>query len=609
LEHLIQAAKTKETSSNEIVSQEIINKYYKDGSYKLYINYPYYNKPFLASMANVAASRIRNTDKILVGIKFLILDKSLNKEIAVFTKSDVFFLQKDFVISRISGKDKAVNQNIGIDSSTDNFSRLARLFNQKDYIYLSEPIYNYEKNPIGAIILAKSQNDINILKRQNIFLILALIIAVASVISIIAYIISRRIMDSLEQITGVTRAVRLGDFTKRINVKPSDNLAQITISINKMIDSLEDREKRIAEYQAKIQEQKEYFRALFNSMADGILTISDKCIITNLNPSISIWSGIEEKDIIGRNLSDILKCKCRIDCSNKNLNIGGMCPLLSQNERLAPTEAIITNKITKQDKLLSINVSLVSGVEGEPIYIMVLRDITESKELEKMREDFIAALTHDLRVPILAEANTLKFFLKGTFGSYNNKQKEALENMLECNSDLLKLVNSLLDAFKFEAGEEEITMQLTNIKNLAQDCINELFPIAMKNSHLLENKITSEIPLLMIDRDEIKRVIVNLVSNSITYTPKGGSITIDAEHGSNEVIIKVIDTGKGIPEDEINLVFDRFFSQAKKFSKLGTGLGLYLSKKIIEKHNGRIWVESNLGKGSTFSFSIPYDSK
>lgn len=235
----------------------------------------------------------------------------------------------------------------------------------------------------------------------------------------------------------------------------------------------------------------------------------------------------------------------------------------------------------------------------------LLRDIKKLKELEQIREDFSATLAHDLKIPILAEKNTLQFFLKGTFGEITGKQKEALENMQESNKDLLNLVNTLLDVYKYDAVPTEPQKEPVDIKVLMTECLNEISSLSVKNAHTLENNIKEEIPLVNIDKNEIKRVVLNLLNNAITYTQPGGIITLSHEVCDTEIVIKIKDNGKGISEADIGKVFDRYFSKDIKFRKVGTGLGLYLSKRIIEAHNGKIWAESSLEQGSAFSFSLP----
>jgi len=237
----------------------------------------------------------------------------------------------------------------------------------------------------------------------------------------------------------------------------------------------------------------------------------------------------------------------------------------------------------------------------------LLRDIDKLKELEQIREDFSATLAHDLKIPILAEKNTLQFFLKGVFGEITDKQKVALLNMQESNKDLLTLVNNLLDVYKQESFFTEFKKEPCDIKILIMDCLNEIFPLAYKNNHTLVNNIDEELPEVNVEKTEIKRVILNLLNNAITYTQHGGRVEIGYEETDTELIIKIKDNGKGISPADIGKVFDRYFSKDLKFRKVGTGLGLYLAKRIVEGHNGRIWAESELDKGSTFSFALPLD--
>ncbi|MDD3013385.1 MAG: ATP-binding protein [Candidatus Gastranaerophilales bacterium] len=429
-------------------------------------------------------------------------------------------------------------------------------------------------------------------------------LTIGIIVAIASYIRYKKLLNKLDPIADVAMAVMHGDLAQKVKIKGKNKIARLGKDINKMIESLKDRESKIRKYQIELQGQKEYLEAVFNSLIDGIVIISKDCKIIKTNPTIEIWTNTNEEDIIGKKLTDLIRCKCEVDCSKNPDN----CPLIFQNERLLPNEATIINKGTKAEKLLSLNSVPISGVIVEQSYLIVLRDITEFKEMNQMREDFMATLTHDLRVPILAEGNTLKFFLKGIFGPLTDKQREALENMLDSNNDLSRMVTGLLDAYKYDSGNIELFKEPVHLKKLVQDCIAELTPLSRKNDQSLTNFISKEIHTLNIDKNEIKRVIRNLISNSITYTPKGGSINVNAENNEKEVIISINDTGKGIAESELEQIFDRFFSKAKKFRKVGTGLGLYLSKQIVEKHGGKIWAESNLGEGSTFYFSLPLDT-
>lgn len=442
--------------------------------------------------------------------------------------------------------------------------------------------------------------------KTSLYTIIPLVVLVlGGIMSAVGYFKYRKLLNFLDKIAKAASAVKDGDFSKRVPEELNDEIPHLGENINKMIYSLQDRENKIIEYQKALHRQKEYLEAIFNSLVDGIITISKDCLITKINPTAVIWFGEEEKNILNRRLSDFISCGCNINFSQNDKSIHDNCSLFSLNERLDSIEVKILNSNSNIEKTFELCPSPLSGVEDEQAYVIVLRDITELKEINTMREDFVAALSHDLRVPILAEANTLKFFLKERFGPLAEKQIVAIENMLESNDEMLRLVTNLLDSYKFDAGEFELLKEPSNIKKLAQDCISELSPLAEKNNQSINNLISPDIPNLYLDKNEIKRVIKNLLNNAIAYTEKNGNITIDAEYNNDQVIIKVNDNGKGIQESELQNIFQRFYSKAKKFRKIGTGLGLYISKKIVEKHNGRIWVESRFGEGSTFYFSLP----
>ena len=372
-----------------------------------------------------------------------------------------------------------------------------------------------------------------------------------------------------------------------------------------VISSIHDKESKIKGYREKIKRQKEYLEAIFNSLTDGIITISQDCKIISSNPAVSAWVGLEEEQIKGRFFPDLIKCKCSANCTLSREQISQICPIISQSERFCPTEARVINLNTRTEKYLGISSSLISGIKGEKTRVVLLRDITENKKMERMREDFIGTLTHDLKVPILAESNTIKLFLRGTLGELSDLQKTAMENMFQCNKDLLSLVNQLLDSYRYESTEVELYKESVNLGMLIDECVAEIEVLAKKNDQILKNLILPDFCELSLDRKEIKRVFLNLINNSISYTQVGGLIVINAEKNENEVIVRVSDNGKGIQKEDLELIFYRFYTNSGKFKKAGTGLGLYLSRQIIEKHDGKIWAESTQGWGSTFYVSLP----
>ena len=420
---------------------------------------------------------------------------------------------------------------------------------------------------------------------------------------------NQTLIKHLLSISNVVKAVRYGDLTKRITGCNEDQSNEIFENINRMVESIEDRELIVKSYQKELQDQKEYLESVFNSLSDGVIIISNDASIEKVNPAIINWLEMKESDITGKNFFDFFKCtcsKCALnECSAKENGEDHLCLSYSPQNILMPSEVMLINDYSKTDRHFGVSFCRLSGYKDTGSYVVSLRDITKIKELDKIRVDFVATLTHDLKVPILAEATTLKLLSKGMLGELKGKQKEAIDNMLYSNNDLLMLVNSLLDTYKFEAGQSKLVILPTDVSKMLDECVAEFSLSAKRNNQQLKSSIPSDLPFVEMDRKEVKRVIKNLISNALNYTPKGGKITVSAEIDEKCLTVQVKDNGKGIRYEDLESIFDRFFSTAKKFRKVGTGLGLYLSRQIIEKHNGKIWANSTLGKGSTFYFTIP----
>ena len=237
-------------------------------------------------------------------------------------------------------------------------------------------------------------------------------------------------------------------------------------------------------------------------------------------------------------------------------------------------------------------------------FVGVIRDVTEQKKADRLRDDFIATLTHDLRTPLLAAIQTLKFFLDGTVGTLDEKQKLLLATMQKSNEDLLGLVNALLEVYKYDAEKLILNKTDFNIYELVKLVYDELKPLAVnKKIDFVIDCVDKDLEINA-DRSELRRVICNLCGNAINYTPEEGKVVITIKNESNDLIFSVSDTGCGIPQEDIPNMFQRFSQGTTKKRSAGTGLGLYLSRQIIESHGGKIWLESVLNKGSEFSFLL-----
>lgn len=241
---------------------------------------------------------------------------------------------------------------------------------------------------------------------------------------------------------------------------------------------------------------------------------------------------------------------------------------------------------------------------------MIQEYISKEKETHEMKADFIATLTHDLKVPIIAQDKTFDLFLNNKFGDLTQIQQEAIENLKVSNMDLKYLIESLLETYKFDQAGLELNIEKdVKIVQTVEEFISQIEPVALAHSKKIN--FHSEIdPNTAVNMDVflIKRVVQNLILNALTYSQNTDYVDVvlafDAKNDKN-FIINVKDYGCGIEQEEIKKVFNKYYSGTTKFSKSGTGLGLYLSNKIVQSHHGKIEVVSKFNAGSTFSVILP----
>ena len=231
------------------------------------------------------------------------------------------------------------------------------------------------------------------------------------------------------------------------------------------------------------------------------------------------------------------------------------------------------------------------------------KKIEALKEIEQLKEDFVATLTHDLKVPIIAEKNMLHFLLDNRFGDLTEKQREAVIHLQNSNKELIELVEIILETYKLNETNIVLNKEKVDITDLLSTVIEEMKPIADANAQTIEFSSSYD-GFISVDKFYIKRVLKNIILNGLSYTDTNGKLDICIEESGDMININITNYGKYINEDEIEHIFDKYYSSAKKFRKIGTGLGLYLSNKIIYAHEGRIEVKSEKDSKTTFSILL-----
>ncbi len=378
-------------------------------------------------------------------------------------------------------------------------------------------------------------------------------------------------------------------------------------NLNQKITELEEAKSRLEKYNERLEAtvkertkdlQKTNYKLskIINHSADGIIMTSKDGEIIQANPAFSAICNIDSP--VGENISDLCEHKTNELIHNK----------LDPEKDVLIRDYKIKNRIS--GKLTPVEISfapIIKDSEHKTDYFVgVIRDVTLHQELDRLRDDFMATLTHDLRTPLLAAIQTLHFFIDGTVGELTDKQLILLETMKKSNEDMLGLVNALLEVYKYESGQLVLYREKFVLSEVIESCIKEIQSLAdSRGLTLIYSGIRDE--KIYADKHEIKRVIANFLGNAINYTHKDGKIVISVDFREEDAAVSIKDTGIGIPAEDIPKLFNRFSQGTGKKRSTSTGLGLYLSRQIVEAHGGKIWAESELNKGSNFVFTLPVE--
>ena len=231
----------------------------------------------------------------------------------------------------------------------------------------------------------------------------------------------------------------------------------------------------------------------------------------------------------------------------------------------------------------------------------------ELTRLNKVKSDFVSAVSHELRTPLTSIKGYASILMTGKLGDVPLAQKERLEKIDKHSNNLTRLVNNLLDISRIESGKIQMELKEISIKEMLNSVVDIIEPQVKEKNISLKINIKTKSDKIKADPGQLERVFINLVGNAVKFTPQKGKITVYCQDRKDLVEFSVEDTGMGIPRDDVKNVFEEFFRSDNALDQKvkGTGLGLSLVKKIIEAHRGKIWVQSELGKGTRFTFTIP----
>jgi PAS domain S-box-containing protein len=373
--------------------------------------------------------------------------------------------------------------------------------------------------------------------------------------------------------------------------------------------------------QQQLDEERKKMEAILQGMADLLIAVDKDGMIMTLNRKAETLLGVNSISYIGMPVESLISA----DIPSGEL----------------PSKVVLRNHeacldVTYQLKIkggaipvLSSATPLLNGQGNLIGCVEIIRDISTLKALEQEREDFVSMLTHDLKTPLTAVVGSIDLVREGRLGQINTEQKEYLESAMESSAEMVEMIDTLLDVYRFEANKMKLTFTREEPQIMIQRALAGFRALAERSRIKLTAAFQEELPQIRVDRNKFLRLISNLLSNAFKFTPDGGEIEVTAEMVDADTIageipgvnypkpdfqekgqflkIAVSDTGIGIPREALATIFDKFVqarSRNRGKSK-GTGLGLAFCRKVMDAHGGYIWADSTMDEGSTFTVLFP----
>ena len=361
----------------------------------------------------------------------------------------------------------------------------------------------------------------------------------------------------------------------------------------------------------KIEQAAKEWRTTFDSITDMVSIHDTNFRILRVNRALADVFGMEPKDFIGRACYEVFhntKEPCR-DCPHhQTLETGKPATNEFFEPKLGIHLGVSTFPIFDENGEIKASVHLTKNITRRKEVEEKLKKANEKlREYNQLKSDFVSTASHELRTPLAIIEGAIKLVLDEITGKIVEEQREVLTMAIKNTTRLSKIVKFLLDVSRIESGKIELQTELADICKIVKDTISDYEPLAEEKDICLDCEIPQSSIDIHLDPDRTRQVLINLISNSIKFTPEGGRINVTCAEQDGEVLISVQDSGRGIAEENIPKLFDKFTQFGRKAisGEKGTGLGLAISKGIVELWNGRIWAESELGKGSKFTFTLP----
>ena len=423
--------------------------------------------------------------------------------------------------------------------------------------------------------------------RESLWLASLLILAVVGGATLL---VSRGFTNRVDRLTAFSRRVAEGDFHAEPSGSSGDALDALGSSLNQTAARLDQTIRTLTE-------ERNLSSAILGSMVEGVAVVNASERVLFSNPSFASVLGLGSSPQPGSGLVEVVRQTELIEAVRKVL----------AGEARVESE-IVTG--TLRQHFFAATVAAVRTTQANGA-VVVLHDITDLRKLERVRRDFVANVSHEFRTPLTAIQGFSETLLGGAMNDPQNRDR-FLGIILEHARRLARLTDDLLMLSKMDADRLELELRRLPVEQLVAGCVETAQPRAVEKDLRLSVNLGKKLPDIAGDRRRLTEVLQNLLDNAIQYTPAGGQIMVSAERHDGDVVFTVSDTGIGIPQADQPRIFERFYrvDVARSREVGGTGLGLSIAKHLMEAHGGRLWVESEVGQGSQFHFSVPiFDSE
>ena len=391
------------------------------------------------------------------------------------------------------------------------------------------------------------------------------------------------VASPIASLTEGIKAIANKNYGQRVHLNRKDEFGDLANAFNSMAEKLDEYEHSNL---SKILFEKQRAEAVINSLKDASIGIDNKGIVLFANQQALQLLNLKESDIISLSQE---KVQQRNDLFRFLIN--------EQNN--IPFKIVVEGK----ENYFTKEVVELNHGDQKAGYVIVLKNITPFKELDVAKTNFIATISHELKTPLASSDFSLKLLEDERVGTLTAEQKELVQNLKEDNKRLLRILSELLDMSQVESGKIQLTLQSVQPWGLIDKAIDSLQNAAKQKKVSIQKKIAENISAVKADADKTTWVLNNFLTNAIRYSKENTEVIISVQQVGNKVQFSVQDFGKGIEPQYQDKIFDRYFQVPG--TKEGTGLGLTICKEFIEAQEGKIWIESVFGKGTTFGFELP----